>query len=50
MREVMMQAVMSLCEESTTKIKVKSGYSHEFTARVDVYQKSVLRLFLCDCD
>ena len=40
--EMMVRAVMSLHEEETTKIKVVSGYSDEFSVRVGTHQGSVL--------
>ena len=40
--EVLVQAVMSLYEGSKTKVRVGSGTSDEFGARVGVHQGSVL--------
>ena len=40
--EVLVQAVMSLCEGSKTKVRVGSGTSEEFWVRVGVHQGSVL--------
>ena len=40
--EVLVQAVMSLYESSTTKVRVRSGTTEEFWVRVDVHQGSVL--------
>ena len=40
--EVLVQAVMSLCEGSRTKIRVGSGTSEEFGVRVGVHQGPVL--------
>ena len=39
--EVLVQAVMSLCESSRTKVRVGSGTSEEFGVRVGVHQKFV---------
>ena len=37
---------MSLYKEATTKIKVESGYSDEFSLKIGVHQGSILSLFL----
>ena len=39
---MLVQALMSLCEGSSTKVKVGSGTSDDFGIRVDVHQGSVL--------
>ena len=43
--EGMVKAVMSLYEGATTKVRVGSGYSDEFSVTVGVHQGSVLSPF-----
>ena len=42
---MMVNALMSLYEEATTRIKVEIGYSHEFSVKVGVHHGLVLSPF-----
>jgi len=44
--EVIVKAVLSLCEGATTKVRVGSDFSDEFFVKVGVHQGSVLSSFL----
>ena len=39
--EILVKAVMSLCEAAETKVRVGSGLSEEFSMKVGVHQGSV---------